>query len=207
MSDGFTIITDLGGVILAVDKRRMCRELARYSTLSAREIQSNFSTTKLTKFDLGFGKGLLTPAGFYKASVAKLKLSGLSFGKFARIYTDVFKRKEDTIRLLRKLGKKYTVALLSNTDALHYKAWSGMLGRDLKLFKQVTLSFRVHSAKPERKIFLAAVKKLGVKPQQCVYIDDRPEYALAAVNVGMKGICFVSARQLRLALRQVGITV
>ncbi len=207
MASNFTIITDVGGVIVAVDKKPMCGKLARYSALSAEEIWSNFSQTKLTEFDLGFGKGLLAPREFYKAGVAKLKLSGLSFGKFARIYSDIFKREEGSIRLLRQLGKKHTLALLSNTDVLHYKKWSKLLGNDLNLFKQVILSFRVHAAKPSKEIFLEAARKLGVKPRQCIYIDDRAEYARAAAKVGMKGIRFVSVKQLRIDLEKFGITV
>lgn len=207
MAGGFTIITDLGGVLVLVDKWRMSRKLAKYSSLSAKEISGNFSSTSLTRTDLAFGKGLLTPRQFYRQMLRKLKLSGLSFGKFARIYSDVFKRKEDSIRLLRQLGRAHTLALLSNTDALHYGEWSKLLGRDLKLFKQVILSFQVHAAKPGKEIFLAAARKLGVEPQQCIYIDDKAEYAWAAAKVGMKGRHFVSAMQLERDLEKFGITV
>lgn len=203
----FAIITDLGGVLVDVNKRAMCAKLAKYSALpSATEILSNFSSTKLTKFDKGFGKGILTPREFYKASAAKLKLSGLSFGKFAKIYSDIFRRKEATIKLLRQLGKKHTLALLSNTDALHYKEWSRLLGNDMKLFKEVILSFQLHAAKPERKIFLEAARKLAVKPGQCVYVDDIREYAEAAAKIGMKGVHFTSVWQLRKDLRKIGVT-
>ncbi len=205
MANDFTIITDLGGVLVAVDKRRMCAEFARHSTLSAKEILSNFSSTKLTKFDLGFGKGLLTPRDFYRATAVKLRLSDISFGKFARLYSDIFRRKEDTISLLRKLGKTHTIALLSNTDRLHYGRWSKLLGADLKLFKELVLSFRVHAAKPNKEIFLAAVKALKVKPEQCIYIDDIKDYAKAASRLGMKGIHFTSAMQLQRDLNKLGI--
>lgn len=205
MANDFTIITDLGGVVVAVDKKPMCDKLAKYSALSAEEIWSNFSPTKLTEFDLGFGKGLLTPREFYRASVVKLKISGISFWEFAKIYSDVFKRKDGTIRLLRQLGKKHALALLSNTDALHYKEWSRLLGKDMNLFKEVILSFQLHAAKPNKEIFLAALKKLKVNPKQCVYIDDVREYAEAAENIGMKGIHFISVQQLQKDLKKLGV--
>ncbi len=205
MASGFTIITDLGGVLVGVNKRKMCAELANYSSLSATGLLSNFSSTKLTKFDKGFGKGLLSPHSFYKAAAAKLKLSGLSFWKFAKIYSNIFRRKEASIRLLRHVGKKHAIALLSNTDALHYREWSRLLGKDMKLFKELILSFRVHAAKPERKIFLAAAKALKASPKQCIYIDDAREYAEAAKKAGMKGIRFTSVRQLQADLKKLGV--
>ena len=207
MANDFTIITDLGGVLVAVDKRAMSAKFARYSTLSAKEILSNFSSTKLTKFDMGFGKGLLTPREFHKATAAKLRLSSLNFDRFAKVYGDIFRRKEDTIRLFRLLGKKHTIALLSNTDELHFNKWARLLGRDLKLFKELILSFRIHAAKPGPKIYLEAARKLKVRPQQCVYIDDIRKYAAAATKLGMHGIHFSSVRRLRLDLKRLGITV
>ena len=199
------IITDLGGVIIAVDKRPLCAELAKHSALSAEELLSNFSSTKLTKFDLSFGKGLITPEEFYEASVAKLKLSGISFAEFAKVYSRVFKRKEDCIALLRRLSEKHTLALLSNTDALHYESWSKLLGKDMNLFKEVVLSFRVHAAKPQPQIYLEAARRLGLEPQRCIYIDDVQEYADAATKVGMHGTHFVSAQQLKSDLEKLGV--
>ena len=199
------IITDLGGVIIAVDKRLLCAELAKHSTLSAEELLSNFSSIRLTKFDLSFGKGLITPEEFYEASVAKLKLSGISFAEFARIYSAIFKRKEDSIVLLRKLAEKHKLALLSNTDALHHETWAKMLGKDMKLFKKFILSFQFGHAKPEPQIYLEAARRLGLKPQQCIFIDDVQEYADAATKVGMHGIHFVSAQQLESDLEKLGV--
>lgn len=205
MAGSFTIITDLGGVLLAVDKGPMCARLADYSSLPLEEIRRHFSNRVLTKIDLGFGKGLLTPRQFYGQMGRKLKLKGLSFEAFVRIYSGIFKRKPDTLNLMRKLSKKHTLAILSNTDALHCRKWSKLLGKDLNLFKQVILSFRVHAAKPGKEIFLEALKKLEVRPRQCIYIDDRAEYARAAAKVGMKGILFTSVAQLRKDLKKLGV--
>ncbi len=166
MANDFTIITDLGGVILAVDKSPLCARLADYSSLPLEEISRHFSNRVLTDTDLEFGKGWLKPRQFYGQVARQLKIKGLSFQEFVRIYSGIFKRKEDVISLFRKLSRKYAVALLSNTDSLHYKEWSKLLGRDLNLFKQVILSFHVHAAKPDKEIFLEAARKLGVEPQQ-----------------------------------------
>ncbi len=207
MVDGFTIITDLGGVLVDVDKTPMAAALAKYSPFSKREIAQHFSHTRLTADDLDFGKGLITPMQFYESMCRKLHLSHLSFGEFSAFYCNVFARKESVIRLLRQLGKEHTIALLSNTDALHYENWSLLLGEDMKLFKEAVLSFQVHAAKPGTKIFFVAAERLGLKPEQCIYIDDVEEYVVAAEKIGMQGIHFVSLKKLKEELAKLGVTV
>lgn len=201
-----TIISDLGGVLVDVDKAAMSMELSRYSSLPFDEISRRFSNRVLTDVDVEFGKGLMTPEEFYRRLTQALRLQGLSFDEFKPIYCEIFKRKEEVISFLRKLSGKYGIALLSNTDSLHMENWSKLLGSDMKIFKQLILSFQVHKAKPDTGIFLDATKKLGVAPQQCVFIDDRAEYAEAAAKVGMHGIRFVSLQQLKDDLAKLGVS-
>jgi len=199
------IITDLGGVLVDVDKVKIARELSKYSSLPFDEINKHFSNRVFTDIDLEFGKGLLTPEEFYRYMTERLKVTGLSFEKFRKVYSEIFKRKEGAIAFLRQLSRKYTVALLSNTDALHMENWSALLGEDMKIFRQLILSFETHNAKPDAGIFLEAVKRLNVKPGQCVFIDDKPEYAAAAEKVGMHGIVFTSVAQLETDLEKLGV--
>lgn len=206
MQNVLAIITDLGGVLISVDKAPMFESLAKRSKLSKQEIAQHFSHTLLTSADLDFGRGIITPMEFYEGMCRRLALSGMSFEEFSNAYCDVFSRKEEVIRLLRKLSRKYVTALLSNTDALHYEAWSRLLGKDMKLFKEAILSFQVHAAKPAKEIFLEAANKLKLRPEQCVYIDDIKEYSDAAAKVGMHGIHFVSLEQLKERLGKLGMT-
>ena len=199
------IISDVGGVLFSLDKKSMSAGIAKYSELSLAEVYGYFSKPRLDGVDNLFGRGLITAEEFYSSLCSSLRLSGLSFEGFARIYCNIFERKEDTIALLRQLSKKHALALLSNTDALHHGKWSRLLGRDLQLFKEAVLSFQVHSVKPEPAIYLEATRLLGVRPEQCIYIDDLEENAVAASKVGMKGIAFASAAQLKSDLARIGV--
>ncbi len=96
---------------------------------------------------------------------------------------------------------------MSNTDELHYRSWSQLLGSEMAMFKALVLSFQVGAAKPEPEIFLEAARRLGVNPQQCVYVDDVEEYVEAAEKLGMRGIRFTSAQQLETDLKKLGISV
>lgn len=200
------VISDLGGVLIDVDKDNMCAQMAKHSSLSKEEISAQFSAVLVSGREMGFSKGLIDRESFFEKMSRELKLDGLSFDGFNKIYSDRFTRKEDSIALLRKLAGRYPIAMLSNTNELHYEYWARLLGDDLKLFKFLVLSFEVHLAKPDPEIYAVAAKKLGVDAQSCVFIDDVESYAKAAEGVGMKGIRFVSAAKLESDLKKLGVS-
>ena len=96
-----------------------------------------------------------------------------------------------------EIGKSFDPRILSGHEV--------ELGKDMKLFKEFILSFQFGHAKPEPQIYLEAMRRLGLKPQQCAFIDDVQEYADAATKVGMHGIHFVSAQQLESDLEKLGV--
>jgi HAD superfamily hydrolase (TIGR01509 family) len=69
----------------------------------------------------------------------------------------------------------------------------------------VTVSFKVGALKPDRKIYLDALDKLGVRAEESVYIDDVREYADAAGALGIKGIHYTSHEDLVRYLRSLNI--
>lgn len=58
----------------------------------------------------------------------------------------------------------------------------------IKLFDAVITGDDVHEAKPNPTVFLKAAEKLGVKPEECVVIDNAPRGVEAAKKAGMKCI-------------------
>ena len=199
------IITDLGGVLINVNQSAMIASFARHSSLSAEQIGKSFDPRVFSGHEVELGKGLITPQTFFEIISKQIKLSNISFEEFKGLYSEPFSLKEDALALIRSLSKKYAVAMLSNTNEIHHERWSKLLGKDMKLFKEFILSFQLGHAKPEPQIYLEAARRLGLKPQRCIYIDDVQEYVDAATKVGMHGIHFVSAQQLKSDLEKLGV--
>jgi putative hydrolase of the HAD superfamily len=59
--------------------------------------------------------------------------------------------------------------------------------------------------KPGPAIYRLALDLAGVRPEQALMIDDRPQNAEAAVGVGMQAVVYQSAGQLRAELERLGI--
>lgn len=113
-------------------------------------------------------------------------------------------RNEPAINLARQIKDegKYKLGMLSNVG-------SGWLNKFLTensikdLFDAIILSCDVKLIKPDPRIYQLMAKKFGVKPSECVMIDDRPENIDGAESIGMKGIVFRSAAQTRIELDKI----
>jgi putative hydrolase of the HAD superfamily len=64
-------------------------------------------------------------------------------------------------------------------------------------FDLKVLSYEVGSWKPDVEIYNHAIQKLGVKPQEAVFIDDQEKNTVAARKLGIHGIIFSDTEQVK----------
>lgn len=83
----------------------------------------------------------------------------------------------DAVTTARRHG--LLTALLSNADSLDVPDG---------LFDTIVLSGEVGVAKPDRRIFELAAERLGLQPDECVFVDDLAVYVHAAARTGMVGV-------------------
>ena len=67
----------------------------------------------------------------------------------------------------------------------------------LQKLHHLTWSYELRMAKPEPAIYTHTLEKLGVQPEEAIFIDDLPHNIAAAKALGMDGILFKDVRQLR----------
>jgi len=65
------------------------------------------------------------------------------------------------------------------------------------------ISSEEHLIKPEAAIYERTCQKLGLKPEECVFTDDKMVNVEAAQKFGMHAICFHDAAQYETALRDI----
>lgn len=103
---------------------------------------------------------------------------------------------EPNIELLNYLKKelkpKYKIGIISNAG----EDWVlKILGGDYKnLFDDIVLSYKVGLIKPEPEIYEMSARNLGVKEEECVFIDDILRYCQGAEQVGMNSIWYQGFR-------------
>ena len=91
----------------------------------------------------------------------------------------------DTLRTLRQRGHR--LCLVSNADAIDVFHWRDSPLRPL--FDEVIFSYEVGAVKPHAEIYLLAAERLGVRPEDCVFIGDGGQDELAgAKRTGMRTV-------------------
>ncbi|MCR5768025.1 MAG: HAD family phosphatase [Lachnospiraceae bacterium] len=99
-------------------------------------------------------------------------------------------------------NRGYRIYLLSNYSQDHFQ----YISRHFSFFgleDGQMVSFRVKLLKPDRCIYEALFEKYGLKPEECVFLDDSPRNIQGAIDAGMKGIVFENYEQGRRELEEI----
>ncbi len=111
--------------------------------------------------------------------------------KIEKEYLDTIEIDQSFYEFAPLLKKHYHLALLSND----LTEWSRYLRDKLKIndyFDVITVSGDVKIKKPDVKIFMHTLDKLGHPATDCIYVDDRRFNLAAAQSLGMDTILFNS---------------
>jgi HAD superfamily hydrolase (TIGR01509 family) len=73
------------------------------------------------------------------------------------------------------------------------------------VFSEIIASSDLRLVKPQTEFFFAAAERIGARPQEILFIDDREENVAGAREAGLAGIIFTSPQQLARDLRGLGL--
>jgi len=143
----------------------------------------------------GYEVGKVSSIQFFKSLKKYLHLS-LSFKKFIPIWNDIFTEDQGVSEIIRSLKGKKKLGLISNTNPLHFDYILSKFPV-IRIFDKWILSHEVGFKKPDVHIFQKAMEWASVEPGKILLIDDMKKHVEVAVSLGMQGIHFISADQLR----------
>lgn len=110
---------------------------------------------------------------------------------------------QEVILLAKELGKKYALAVVSNTIKEHTE-----IDRKRGIFHHfdvVLLSCEVGLRKPQKEIFQLASKKLKIPLTNLLFIDDDMRWIKVARRFGLQSILFKSTSQLKRKFKKLQI--
>ena len=157
-----------------------------------RSVQLTQEEIKLLNNSLETGK--LKDLEFFEtiASSSKYLKSASSIEKG---WNELLGNLTDQTLFLKKLRKKYTLCLVSNTNATHIKTikkdsgpflWNNFI----KQFEALFLSYEIGHRKPNPAYFKHVLKQMNVKQHDVLFIDDSDENIEAAAKLGIKTLKF-----------------
>lgn len=101
---------------------------------------------------------------------------------------------------IRTLKPRYTFAMLSNVGKNRLSEI--FTPAQLALIDVFALSSEIGYAKPEPKAYETTADRIGLRPQECLFTDDKQEYIDGAHNVGMHGILYQDFLQFKADLER-----
>ena len=203
MAEITTLFWDIGGVILTNGWDRVSRkEAASAFHLDWEEFQD--------RHDLSFpafDSGQIT-LNEYLDRTLFYRQRGFTREEFTGFMFAQSKEYPETREILDKLAnsRKYFVGAINNEplELNQYRIEAFDLRRNFLVFFS---SCYVRSRKPEEMIFRVALEVTQRKPEQCLFIDDRPLNLESPRRLGMNTIHHQNAVQLRSELGKYGVEV
>ena len=92
--------------------------------------------------------------------------------------------------MLERLGKRYRLFLLSNTDPIHIDRLRRRMDLDAfeQLFERVYYSQDTGLRKPERALFERVLRENGLDAARTLFVDDTLENVEGARAAGLQGL-------------------
>jgi glucose-1-phosphatase len=185
------IIFDLGGVILDIDFQRMEKA---FTDLGISNFPEFFGLGHAASFVKDHEAGKISDEEFF-AALQKLARHSLEPEVVQKAWNALLVRfPKERIELLRSLKPKYRLFLLSNTNAIHLKAFQELYNQTFDngslddLFDKVYYSHLLGLRKPSKEIYEYVLKDNNLEPTKTLFIDDALVNVEAARKTGIRAI-------------------
>ncbi len=198
-----TLICDFDGVMSGYDVPRRLDLLASMGGISRDEV---YGRVWLSGFEDDADAGRYPDPSDYLAEFGERLGVRLTRAQWIEARRAAMQHWPAMHRLVELAAERVQIALLTNNGPLICDAFEELAPHTLKLFgPNLFFSFQFGTKKPDPAIFTAVAEQLGVEPQECLFIDDKPHNARGAREAGMTGVHFAGQSSLEAALAQAGI--
>lgn len=198
------VVFDLGKVIFDFDLLKFTLAFSKKTSKKGEDVKklifeywelaASLETGEITSFD------------FYEKLATATHYTG-NYNEFSVLWNDIFTPKPKTIEILAHLAAKYRLAILSNTNDLHFEYLKSRYPQVFLLFSDFHLSYQMRCRKPDDKIYEDVIKYYGNAPERLFFTDDMRVNIDAAQKHGMKAYQFTTAENLILDLRKENIEI
>ena len=184
------LLFDLGGVIMDIRRENCVKAFQELGMSDIGEFLGDYGQKGAFKL---LEEGALTPDEF-RAEIMK----SCPVGTTGSQIDDAFNQflvgiPAYRLEALAGLRRRFGVYLLSNTNKIMWDSriaeeFRKIPGREMdSYFDGTVTSFEARALKPSAEIFGYAVRKLGIVPEETLFLDDSQENIRAAVALGFHG--------------------
>jgi glucose-1-phosphatase len=185
------VVFDFGNVIINIDVEKTILAFSELTFKSSARIKQLFTDAEVfKKYETGFYSD-----DEFRDVIRQILSYPLNDQEIDQAWNalllDVPKKRLD---FLESLKMKYPIYLLSNTNNIHieqcrqyFRTKFGITNFET-IFNETFLSFKMGLWKPDYKIYDSLINKIGLKPQEILFLDDNQDNIDAASDLGIQCI-------------------
>jgi epoxide hydrolase-like predicted phosphatase len=179
------VFIDFGGVILRTEEKGPRMRQAERLGMTSRDLEKIIFESESSQ---RASTGEIPEEAHWQAVAKALGVSRQESDKITAEFFSGDRADATLLEFLRSLRPERKVGLISN-------AWSGLRAfitsqRFEDVFDEMIISAEIGLMKPDPRIYHLALEKLGVRPEESVFLDDVLVNVEAARSLGMTGIHF-----------------
>jgi glucose-1-phosphatase len=187
------VVFDMDDVLCAY---RLDVRLARLAALTGLEAAAIHDAIWNSGFEAAADRGE-HDADSYLAGIARLLGRPVARADWLAARAESMAPYPDVLALVRRVGARAGIAVLSNNGMLLRAAIDGIFPELKRLFgPAVYFSAEFGAAKPDPAIYRAVLARHGVAPDEALFVDDLEENVVGARAAGLHAHRFVSAATL-----------
>lgn len=184
------ILFDFGGVLASEGFRDGLREIGRKNNLDP---DAFFETATKLVFETGYVTGECKEREYWMALRKKTGIKG-DDASLRRELMERFSLDRDLLRFVDRLRLEgYTTGILSDQTN-----WLDEINEREDIFSHfdyVFNSYHLHKSKRDPSIFTYVADKLGLRPEEILFVDDNEGNIKRAIAAGMKGYLYTGREE------------
>lgn len=200
------IIFDIGGVVQGERWDLVTNRISRFkSDLTIDQFRNAFYYEKEKFFGL-YETSKMASSEFWTMVVTRLGISVDHINEVSDAFMHLHSPVDNEIRkIIRMLSKNYKLFTLSNScPELEKAIQKNEKNKDVyRYFEKMYFSHRICHKKPSIESYQYVLDDNELKGKECIFIDDVVRNIMAAEEIGITGIFFVSPEQLYEDLRNI----
>jgi len=194
-----TVLFDAGGVFVTDGRsQRTIQAFAQHFNVPEEKVYEAWFTVWKP-----YEKNEISGETFWKTIYDSVGIP-LDVAKGFDLYKSVISEIKGTREIATELKGKYTL-ILANNEPEEFDRIRNEVAPYWDLFDHRCSSWIIRKSKPDTSFFSTILTQHNLRPEECLFIDDKKQNIGAAKSLGIQGIQFIDAQQLRAAMVQLGL--
>jgi epoxide hydrolase-like predicted phosphatase len=189
------VLFDFGGVLYRTPDRRWMRQWQLLLGLARdEELSAIISSPDESPFIQAIMEGRIPEGEVWERIGRRWRFSPVLAHWLRRNAMSQRRLNREVAAFLASLRPRYKTAILSNAGSDARQMFIDRFGFD-KLVDAMIISAEERVAKPDERIYQIALERLGVAPDEAVFLDDLAVNVAAAIRMGIQAVHFRETRQ------------